>query len=134
MEPIVSAYHRLAARIRTVLHPGQGCVERVSTEQTTMAAGQMKTTPPRLPVDWGTPSSGLLVEPQGAREPSMIGGKIKQIYCSCGGNPTAVEPTDEEEAQYGCRLVRGCCVQAYQCATCGTRWTVDLDAPDPGWS
>ncbi len=54
---------------------------------------------------------------------------IREIHCSCGGRPSEVEPTDEEEKQHGCGR-RRCCVRAYRCEKCNTRWVFALEAPE----
>ena len=54
---------------------------------------------------------------------------INRIVCSCGGEPSPVPTTDDEELRHGCGR-RECCVNAYQCPQCGTRWTFDLEAPE----
>ncbi len=55
---------------------------------------------------------------------------IAKVYCSCGGTPVEVETNDAEEKAYGCGRRRGCCVRAYECEKCKTRWTFDLEAPE----
>jgi hypothetical protein len=39
-------------------------------------------------------------------------------------------PTSEEEKKYGCSHHSGCCVNAYQCMSCSTRFTFKLEAPE----
>lgn len=53
----------------------------------------------------------------------------KKIICSCGGEVKEVETTDEEEEIYGCTF-KQCCVNAFQCQKCNTRFTFELEAPD----
>jgi len=54
---------------------------------------------------------------------------IENIYCSCGGNPIEVDTIDREEDAYGCGA-RQCCVRAYYCDKCFTRWAFKLAAPE----
>lgn len=56
---------------------------------------------------------------------------IEEVFCSCGGKVTEVDTTDEEEKQYGCNRRRQCCVRAWKCDKCSTRWTFSLEAPEP---
>ena len=58
--------------------------------------------------------------------------KIANIYCSCGGQPSEVDTTDKEEELYGCQT-KGCCVRAYTCSECNTRWLFELNAPEMDW-
>lgn len=54
---------------------------------------------------------------------------VESIRCSCGGEVVEKEPTEEEEKKYGCGTP-GCCVEAFQCTECLTRFTFSLDAPE----
>jgi len=54
---------------------------------------------------------------------------IDTIHCSCGGCPVEVDTAEEEEKEYGC-VISGCCVNAYVCPECNTRWTFALKAPE----
>ena len=58
--------------------------------------------------------------------------EIESISCSCGGAVEEQEPTSVEEIAHGCGT-SGCCVNAWQCAKCGTRFTVALEAPECEW-
>jgi hypothetical protein len=55
--------------------------------------------------------------------------EIETIQCSCGDKPDEVETTDAEEKEHGCGT-RGCCVGAYECPKCKTRWTFAFAAPE----
>lgn len=55
--------------------------------------------------------------------------EINSVHCSCGSEAVEVETTDDEERAHGCRR-RGCCAKAFVCQGCGTRWVLDLAAPD----
>lgn len=57
--------------------------------------------------------------------------EISSISCSCGGEVTEQTATIEEEATHGCGR-RGCCVKAYVCGKCGTRFTLSLESPEWG--
>lgn len=54
---------------------------------------------------------------------------IEKAYCSCGGEVEQVDTTGEEEVTYGCGC-KGCCLRAYECKRCGTRFTLRLEAPE----
>ena len=54
---------------------------------------------------------------------------IESVKCSCGGIPIEAETTDCEEKEFGCGR-RGCCVKAYECPECKTRFTLGLAAPE----
>jgi len=59
--------------------------------------------------------------------------EISQIICSCGGLPVERDTTKEEKNKYGCfRDKQGwaCCVGAYVCPKCKTRWMFSYEAPD----
>lgn len=49
------------------------------------------------------------------------------------GYAESVEPTDEEEAKYGCGRP-GCCSRAFVCAACGVRTAARAPAPDMDFS
>ena len=55
--------------------------------------------------------------------------EVKKIVCSCGGDVKEEEPSDTEEKRYGCQQ-RGCCVTAFQCQLCKTRFTFALCSPE----
>lgn len=55
--------------------------------------------------------------------------EIREIRCSCGGKAEETETTKEEEELFGCGRP-GCCVTAYQCRACNTRFTIALEAPE----
>lgn len=57
----------------------------------------------------------------------MIG--VDKVICSCGGTVREADTTLTEEIQYGCGRA-GCCVAAYQCNDCGTKFTFALEAPE----
>lgn len=61
-----------------------------------------------------------------------MGQEIEEIFCSCGDTPQETEVTSAEHRQYGC-LTLGCCVTAYKCPNCATRWLITFEAPDPRW-
>jgi hypothetical protein len=54
---------------------------------------------------------------------------VESIHCSCGGNAEEVVPNEEEEKKYGCGS-KWCCVTAFECEKCHTRFTVALNAPE----
>jgi hypothetical protein len=55
------------------------------------------------------------------------GREYHKVYCSCGSdNIREDKTTDEEEDKYGCCDRIGCCVRAFKCMGCGTRWLFDL--------
>ncbi|MFW9872528.1 MAG: hypothetical protein ACFFG0_05445 [Candidatus Thorarchaeota archaeon] len=59
--------------------------------------------------------------------------EISEIICSCGGNPIKVPATKKEIDEYGCERDKNgwsCCVCAYECSKCKTRWTFSLEAPE----
>lgn len=41
-----------------------------------------------------------------------------------------METTKVEEKEYGCGRRTGCCVTAFECEKCKTRFTIALEAPD----
>lgn len=58
---------------------------------------------------------------------------IKKIICSCGGEPYTLSTTEEERDQYGCPQDSkhySCCVEAFECPNCKTRWTFAYEAPE----
>ena len=55
--------------------------------------------------------------------------EICAVYCSCGGKPKREDTTDEEEREHGCGT-KECCVRAWECPKCKTRWTFSLWAPE----
>lgn len=56
----------------------------------------------------------------------------KLVLCSCGGTVEDVETTLEEERAHGCGRI-GCCVWAFQCEECQTRFLFILEAPEIGY-
>lgn len=55
--------------------------------------------------------------------------EIDRVECSCGGEVFDVRPLAKEERTYGCNR-RNCCVRAWQCDRCKTRFTLALCAPE----
>ena len=58
---------------------------------------------------------------------------IAKVICLCGGEPIESATTDKERQKYGCPYDddnHGCCVKAYVCPVCETRWVFSLEAPD----
>jgi len=64
----------------------------------------------------------------------FIDREIEQIICSCGARVKRVDTTDDEKEAFGCFRDReglfDCCVKAFQCPGCNTRWTFALASPD----
>ena len=59
----------------------------------------------------------------------LDGREIEHIVCSCGGAVKKVKPTDQEEKDYGCGRTE-CCVKAFKCGKCETRWMFSLASPE----
>lgn len=55
--------------------------------------------------------------------------EIRKIFCSCGGEVTEVETTPTEDKRHGCGR-KGCCVNAYECNKCKSRWTFTYESPE----
>jgi hypothetical protein len=58
---------------------------------------------------------------------------IREMICSCGGTVSQVETTQKEREEHGCSLdteSSSCCVTAFQCSVCKTRFTVALESPE----
>lgn len=55
--------------------------------------------------------------------------EIRKIVCSCGGTVKEQDTTPMEESLYGCQQ-KGCCVKAYVCEGCKTRFVFALEAPE----
>lgn len=52
------------------------------------------------------------------------------IRCeACGGYAESMQPSDDEDAQFGCGS-RRCCSRAFVCGLCGTRWVGRAPAPE----
>lgn len=58
-----------------------------------------------------------------------MGGFIEYIICACGNKAEWIDPTDQEEKDYGCSRRRRCCVSAYQCEK-GHRTVVKWETPE----
>ena len=60
------------------------------------------------------------------------------VKCECGGYCEACEYTDDEARKYGCgrELIfkYQCCVAAFKCVICGTRYVGRFEAPDMDFS
>ena len=55
--------------------------------------------------------------------------EVNCVVCSCGEDVDEVDTTPEEEKVFGCGRA-GCCVEAYECPKCKTRFTFSLNAPE----
>jgi len=50
---------------------------------------------------------------------------IERATCSCGGTVAETEPTaDEEKGRCSC------CIRVLRCEKCGTRFVLELEAPE----
>lgn len=55
---------------------------------------------------------------------------IAGIVCSCGCTPKRVDCTERELHLYNCGRSYECCIQAWLCLGCKTRWVFSLEAPE----